>query len=129
MDIPSPQTPAIDSNGILERELITDAKAALDELLGLLFSGGLDSGALLLCLHDGESSTPLAAIRPGAAGIDGVRRLIAPRNLAGLADPARRRLYPADVEALVAATDILGLTSDEMRTRLPRLRGEPVAGD
>ena len=62
MDIPSPQTPAIDSNGILERELITDAKAALDELLGLLFSGGLDSGALLLCLHDGESSTPLAAI-------------------------------------------------------------------
>ena len=72
---------------------------------------------------------PAGRHRSGAAGIDGVRRLIAPRNLAGLADPARRRLYPADVEALVAATDILGLTSDEMRTRLPRLRGEPVAGD
>lgn len=55
--------------------------------------------------------------------------MIAPRNLAGLADPARRRLYPADPEALVAVAGLLGLTRDEMRSRLPRLRGEPAAGD
>lgn len=67
--------------------------------------------------------------RPREPLLEAVRRLIAPRNLAGLADPGRRRLYPVDLEALVDASALLGLTSDEMRARLPRLRGEPVAGD
>ncbi|HUG41224.1 MAG TPA: FAD-dependent oxidoreductase [Longimicrobiales bacterium] len=52
-----------------------------------------------------------------------VRRLIAPRNVAGLADPARRRLYPVDLEALFAAAPLLGLGPDEIRRALPRLRG------
>ena len=60
--------------------------------------------------------------------LDAVRRLIAPRNLAGLADPSRQRLYPADLEALVAAADLIGLTREEVRARLPLLRGGPAAG-
>ena len=58
-----------------------------------------------------------------------MRDLIAPRNVAGLADPARGRLYPADLDALVAAADILGLTRDQVRQRLPRLRGAPGPGN
>lgn len=67
--------------------------------------------------------------RPREPLVEAMRNLIAPRNLAGLADPARRRLYPADLDALVAAAGLLGLTAGEVRARLPRLRGEPVAGD
>lgn len=67
--------------------------------------------------------------RPREPLLGAVRDLLAPRNLAGLADPARRRLYPADLEALVAAAGLLGLTTDEVRAGLPRLRGETVAGD
>ena len=52
-----------------------------------------------------------------------VRSAIAPRNLAGLADPARRRLYAVDLEALVAGAGLLGLTGEEVRRELPRLRG------
>ena len=76
-----------------------------------------------------EHASRLLEDGPPEPLIDAVRRVIAPRNLAGLADPARRRLYPADPEALVAAADLLGLTRDEMRSRLPWLRGEPAAGD
>ena len=76
-----------------------------------------------------EHAGRLPENRPPEPLVDAVRRVIAPRNLAGLADPARRRLYPADPEALVAAAGLLGLTRDQMRSRLPRLRGEPAAGD
>jgi len=48
---------------------------------------------------------------------------IAPRNIAGLADPARGNLYPVDFEPLVAGAARLGLTPEEVRAALPRLRG------
>lgn len=51
-----------------------------------------------------------------------VRQGIAPRNVAGLADPERRNLYPVDLEALVNAAPLLGLTPDQVRERLHRLR-------
>lgn len=54
-----------------------------------------------------------------------VTETIAPRNLAGLADPARRNLYPVDLDALVAAAPKLGLTSTQMQAALPRLRSPP----
>ncbi len=54
---------------------------------------------------------------------DVVRRAIAPRNLAGLVDPARQRLYPVDLESLVEAAGLLGLTREEIRREIPRLRG------
>jgi FADH2 O2-dependent halogenase len=52
-----------------------------------------------------------------------VRSAIAPRNLAGLADPGRQRLYPVDLEPLVEGAGLMGLTSEEIRRELPRLRG------
>lgn len=55
-----------------------------------------------------------------------IRQIIAPRNLAGLADPARNRLYPVDLEPLVENAGLLGLTREEVRREIPRLRG--VAG-
>ncbi|HSS49466.1 MAG TPA: FAD-dependent oxidoreductase [Thermoanaerobaculia bacterium] len=52
-----------------------------------------------------------------------IREIIAPRNLAGLADPARNRLYPVDLEPLVENAKLLGLTREEVRREFPRLRG------
>jgi len=62
---------------------------------------------------------------PGVAAFESwVAEAIAPRNLAGLADPARHNLYPVDLEALVSAAHLLGFSRAEMRAALPRLRGE-----
>lgn len=52
-----------------------------------------------------------------------IRDVIAERNVAGLADEARNRMYPVDLDALVAGAGLLGLREDEIRERLPRLRG------
>ena len=52
-----------------------------------------------------------------------IASIIAPRNLAGLADPERNRLYPVDLEPLVEGADLLGLTREQVRKELPRLRG------
>ncbi|NIR58492.1 MAG: hypothetical protein GWO02_02710, partial [Gammaproteobacteria bacterium] len=41
----------------------------------------------------------------------------------GLADPARRRLYPVDLAALVVGAPLLGLGPDEIKHALSRLRG------
>jgi FADH2 O2-dependent halogenase len=54
---------------------------------------------------------------------DKIRQIIAPRNLAGLADPARNRLYPVDLESLIEGAGLLGLTAEEIRREIPRLRG------
>jgi FADH2 O2-dependent halogenase len=52
-----------------------------------------------------------------------VRSAIPPRDVAGLGRGDRGGLYPVDLEDLVAAHDVLGLTEDEVRRALPRLRG------
>ncbi len=48
---------------------------------------------------------------------------IAPRNVAGLADPARRNLYPVDLDLLIERAPLLGLEPEEVRRAVPRLRG------
>ena len=48
---------------------------------------------------------------------------IAPRNIAGLANPARANLYPVDFDALVDSHELLGLTREQIVERLPALRG------
>jgi hypothetical protein len=63
-------------------------------------------------LAEDEDGDPLSA----------ARQLIAPRNVAGLADPAKRRLYSVDLQALVDAAPQLGFARDELSARLPRLR-------
>ncbi|HKI00868.1 MAG TPA: FAD-dependent oxidoreductase [Thermoanaerobaculia bacterium] len=52
---------------------------------------------------------------------DEIRQIIAPRNLAGLADPVRKGLYPVDLEDLVEKSSLLGLTGEEIRREIPRL--------
>lgn len=53
---------------------------------------------------------------------DWVAHTIAPRNVAGLADPRRRNLYPVDLEVLIERSHLLGLTPSDVRRALPRLR-------
>jgi len=58
--------------------------------------------------------------------LEAIRRHVAARNVAGLADPMRRRLYPVDSATVVAAAHVLGLSRDEVRSRLPQLRSGPA---
>jgi FADH2 O2-dependent halogenase len=60
---------------------------------------------------------------PGPGFEEEIRAILEARNLAGLADPGRNRLYPVDLEPLVEGAELLGLTRDEVRRELPRLRG------
>jgi tetracycline 7-halogenase / FADH2 O2-dependent halogenase len=52
-----------------------------------------------------------------------IERAIASRNVAGLADPARRNLYPVDFDVLVDRHALLGLSREALLSRLPALRG------
>ena len=52
-----------------------------------------------------------------------VGRAIATSNIAGLANPRRARMYPVDVDVLVGCAGMLGLSREELISRLPRLRG------
>lgn len=56
-----------------------------------------------------------------------VAEAIADRNIAGLGDANRHNLYPVDLDLLVARADLLGLTADEMQSKLPLLRGVDTA--
>jgi FADH2 O2-dependent halogenase len=52
-----------------------------------------------------------------------VRSAIAPRNIAGLADPARHHLYPVDVDWLIDQHALLGMSRERLVEALPALRG------
>src|SRR5204863_8882774 len=54
---------------------------------------------------------------------DWVAEVIAPRNLAALADARRRNLYPVDFAVLVEQHALLGMTRDELLAAVPALRG------
>ena len=75
-----------------------------------------------------EAPERLDAALNGALAIEDferwIREGIAPRNVAGLADPERRNLYPVDLDLLVERAPLLGLTPEKLRGRLHRLRGE-----
>jgi FADH2 O2-dependent halogenase len=68
---------------------------------------------------DGSEGTPAER----AAFAEWVRRSIELRNVAGLADPARRNLYAVDLELLVERHALLGMTRDQLMAGLPALRG------
>ena len=55
--------------------------------------------------------------------VDWVERAIAPRNIAGLADPQRRNLYPVDFDVLVEKHELLGMSRSQLIEALPALRG------
>jgi len=52
-----------------------------------------------------------------------VAEAIAPRNIAGFADPAAHNLYPVDLDVLVDRHALLGLSREEIIAALPALRG------
>lgn len=52
-----------------------------------------------------------------------VARAIEPRNIAGLADTARRNLYPVDLDALIERHSLLGMSREQLVAALPVLRG------
>ncbi len=54
---------------------------------------------------------------------DWAREVIAPRNVAGLADPARHNLYPVDLDTLIDHHALFGLQRDQLVAALPVLRG------
>ena len=74
-----------------------------------------------IALQPGGGPRPEAARR---AFSEWVRAAIEPRNVAGLADPAKGNLYGVDLDDLVRAAPRLGLTREEVVAALPRLRGE-----
>jgi tetracycline 7-halogenase / FADH2 O2-dependent halogenase len=83
-----------------------------------------------------ESLARLRALRDSNGDAAARRRFvawihaaIAPRNVAGLADPARHNLYPVDLDVLLDRHALLGMTREELVEALPTLRGngpEPV---
>lgn len=52
-----------------------------------------------------------------------VTQTIASRNIAGLANPERRNLYPFDLDALIERHALLGMSRDQMLDAVPALRG------
>ena len=54
---------------------------------------------------------------------DWIANAIAPRNIAGLADPERKNLYPVDFDELVDKHALLGMSRAELLAALPALRG------
>ena len=54
--------------------------------------------------------------------LETIRRLISRRNVAGLADSERQSLYPTDFDTIVSASDILGLSPDDIRSKLALMR-------
>jgi FADH2 O2-dependent halogenase len=57
------------------------------------------------------------------AFVEWITRAIAPRNIAGLADPSRRNLYPVDFDAVIERHALLGMSRDQLLEALPALRG------
>jgi hypothetical protein len=55
--------------------------------------------------------------------VDWVSKAIAPRNIAGLADPQRGNLYPVDFDVLVEKHQLLGMSQGQLIEALPALRG------
>ena len=82
-------------------------------------TAALDSALVALAALDPARRPATAGERRGFADL--VAAQIAPRNLAGLADPRRRNLYPVDLEALADAAGLLGMTAAEVRAAIPRL--------
>jgi tetracycline 7-halogenase / FADH2 O2-dependent halogenase len=100
------------------------------------WSGFLGTGDPVLEPLPQEALRRLRAItqRRGAVGTRSERAVfsewlaekIAPRNIAGLANPARRNLYPVDFDALVERHALLGMSRDQVVEALPALRGMSI---
>ncbi len=75
----------------------------------------------LRCITRGEGYAGSGADRTAYAAW--MAKVIAPRNIAGLADPARHNLYPMDLDVLIDRHALLGLSREDIVAALPALRG------
>jgi FADH2 O2-dependent halogenase len=102
------------------------------------WSGFLGVGDPVAGPLPGEALERLRAVTRGRAGSGSqaereafgawVAEAIEPRNVVGLADPARHHLYPVDLDVLMTRHERLGLGREEMVAALPGLRGDGVTG-
>jgi tetracycline 7-halogenase / FADH2 O2-dependent halogenase len=97
-----------------------------DAVLGPVFGEALSRlRDITHCRGESGSAGARAAFTEWAA------RVIAPRNVAGLADARRGNLYPVDLDTLVERHALLGLSRQQLVDALPALRGmapEPPLG-
>lgn len=111
----------------------TYQRAVKSESHSAAWSGFLGVGDAVLASVLAESHARLDRLTHGGA-VSGtpagreafcvwVRSAIAPRNIGGFGDPARRNLYPVDLDLLLDNHELLGLSHEELVARLPRLRG------
>lgn len=70
-----------------------------------------------------RDASGMVSAEDGEAFTRWIAEVIAERNIAGLADPGRRNLYPVDLDLMIERAELLGMTADEMRRQLPLLRG------
>lgn len=92
------------------------------------WEGFLGAGDPALARLPGEAQARLSAIDAADREsrndfAEWVRTSIEPRNLVGLVDRARRNLYPADLDVVIARRSLLGMTLEQMQAALPALRG------
>ena len=97
------------------------------------WSGFLGVGDPVLETLAMESLGRLRQITRGDAGVGSeeqrrayshwVQQAIAPRNIGGFADSARKNLYPVDLDLLIEQHDLLGMTRQQVVDALPMLRG------
>ena len=117
----------------VRQRMAPEASAAWDGFLGV--------GDRVLEPMFADASSRLRAItdrggEPGSTGAraefaEWVARTIAPRNVAGLADPRRENRYPVDLDTLIERHALLGMTREQLIGALPALRGmtpEPPLG-
>ena len=109
---------------------------------GQAWNGFMGVGDAVLHPVARESLVRLRSITKGQGGIGSADEragfagwltdAIASRNVVGLADPARRNLYPVDLDTLIDRHALLGLGRQDMLDGLPKLRGmgpEPKFGE
>jgi FADH2 O2-dependent halogenase len=89
------------------------------------WDGFLGTGDPVLDPVFAEAARRVAAHEPLAPWLV---QALAPRNVAGLADPSRRHLYPVDLDLLRERAPLLGLSRAELSARLHLLRSPAAAG-
>jgi FADH2 O2-dependent halogenase len=106
----------------------SEVKQRITERDDVAWDGFLGVGDPLAEALPAEALRRLRALGPNDSDArrrfaEWVAAAIAPRNVAGLADPARGNHYPVDLDTLVERHALLGMTRGEILEALPALRG------
>lgn len=109
----------------VRQRLVPDALAAWNGFLGVGDSvlGALPRESLERLRHITQCRGHPGSAADRQGFVAWLTAAIAPRNVVGLADPARRNLYPVDLQTLIEGHALLGMRRDELLEALPALRG------